>query len=125
MLYPQRFVALAVILLATFLSVGFVHGLWTDRWVSKTASHEALVAEMEKVPLNIGKWEGQTVQDNPDYRPIDDANSYVVRRYINKADGSGASVMITRGRSGPLVIKHLPTECYPSSGYELVGEPTS
>jgi hypothetical protein len=123
MLSPRRFIALVFILLVTLLSVGVVQGLWTDRWVSRIASQEELAAEMEKIPLNVGAWEGKAVQENPDYHPQDAANNYVKRRYVSHTDGTVASIMITRGRPGPIVIKHLPTECYPSSGYQLVGEP--
>jgi hypothetical protein len=123
MLYPRRFIAMAIILLATLVSVGVVQGLWTDRWVSHNASQEELATEMEKMPLNVGAWEGKAFLDNPDYHPRDEANNYALRRYVSHVDGTVATIMLTRGRPGPLVIKHLPTECYPSSGYELVGQP--
>jgi hypothetical protein len=44
-------------------------------------------------------------------------------RYVNRTDGTAVQVMLTRGRPGPMVIRHLPTECYVSSGFELVEQP--
>ena len=120
MLSPSRFVALTLILLGSLLSVGFVHGLWTDRWSSRTGQK---ILEMEKLPLIIGAWEGKPVHQDSDEQVFPDPDTFLVRRYVNHNDGTAATVMLTRGRPGPMVIRHLPTECYPSSGYELVGEP--
>jgi hypothetical protein len=119
MLCPRRFVALAFIILATLLSVGFVHGLWTDRWSSMTASQEI----MEKLPLSLGAWEGKPFHQDSDEQIFPDPSIFLLRRYVNHDDGTAASVMLTRGRPGPMVMTHLPTDCYPNSGYDLVGQP--
>jgi hypothetical protein len=120
MLCPRRFIALTLILLATLLSVGFVHGLWTDRWISRTSQK---ILEMEKLPLIVGAWEGKPVHQDADEQVFPDPGTFLMRRYVNHNDGTAASVMLTRGRPGPMAIRHLPTECYPSSGYQLVGQP--
>jgi hypothetical protein len=122
MAFPGRCIVLSFVVLASFLSVGFVHGLWTDRWVSRGASHDELVAEMEKVPLTFGAWEGKTVYVSS-HPLLPDATNFALRRYVNQKDGTALQVMLTRGRPGPMVIKHLPTECYPSSGFEVVEPP--
>jgi hypothetical protein len=122
MVFPRYFVALVVLLLATLFSVGVVHGLWTDRWTSRNPTHEELVAEIGKVPLTLGAWEGKSLYVSSD--PImPDATNFAFRRYVNRSDGTLVNLMLTRGRPGPMVIKHLPTECYPANGYELVDEP--
>src|SRR5437868_3817102 len=119
----RRFVMLAVVLFATLASVGLVHGLWTERWTSRRASQEELVAEMEKIPLTLGAWEGKSVDEDPTRTPLDAANNYALRRYVNRSNGTVVTVMLTRGLPGPLVLKHLPTVCYPSNGYEILGQP--
>jgi hypothetical protein len=122
MLGSRRFFALAVILIATLVSVSVVHGIWTDRWVAKTGMPSPL--DLEKIPVIAGGWEGKTVE-GPSAQQIlaDGTNNYLVRRYVNHADGALVNVLMTHGRPGPLVMRHLPTECYLASGYELVGEP--
>jgi hypothetical protein len=120
MLCPRRFIAVAIVLLSALLSVGFVHGLWTDRWASGSAEE---IMEMEKLPFVAGAWEGTTIKEDSANRILDTAGRYLSRRYVNHADGTVASMMLTRGRPGPMVIKHLPTECYVSSGFEMVGQP--
>jgi Protein of unknown function (DUF3485) len=119
---PRRFFALAFILLATLVSVSVVHGLWTDRWDAKTGQPCPL--ELEQMPVIVGGWEGKTVEE-PSRQQIlaEGTNNYLVRRYVNHGDGAVATVLLTHGRPGPLVMRHLPTECYLASGYELVGEP--
>ncbi len=107
---PRQFIALALILLTTLLSVGFVHGLWTDRWSSGTAGQET--SEMEK-PLHPDS-EEQIAQD---------PGTFLLRRYVNHNDGTAASVMLTYGRTRPMILSHLPTECYPNTGWNLVGQP--
>ncbi len=121
MLGTRKFILLACVLLATLFGVGFVHGLWTDRWSALNTTAEIL--ELEKMPLTVGDWEGKTVQEDANRQILPDALNYLLRRYVNYKDGTVASVLLTRGRPGPMVIKHLPTECYPSNGYELVGQP--
>jgi hypothetical protein len=122
MVSPRRFIALVFIVLAAFLSVGVVHGLWTERWASIGPSHDELAAEIEKVPLRLGSWEGKT-EEISSHPLMAGATNYALRRYVNHADGTVAKVMLTRGRPGPMVIRHLPTECYVSNGYELVDGP--
>src|SRR5690242_5383246 len=106
-------------MLVTLLGVGFVHGLWTGRWDSGLASGEML--ELEKVPLVVGAWEGKAIQEDAARDVLPDPENFLFRRYVNHSNGNVASIMLTRGRPGPMVIKHLPTECYVSSGYEMVG----
>jgi hypothetical protein len=120
MQFPRRFAALSFALLFTLVSVGFVHGLWTKRW---DASSEQDISEMEKLPMEVGAWVGQTAQDDAAKQLRADSKNFLSRRYVNRTDGAVANVMLTRGRPGPMVIKHLPTECYESAGYQLVGKP--
>jgi hypothetical protein len=121
MQHPLRFLILAFVLLAAIGSVGVVHGLWTERWSNTDTNQE--IAEMDKVPTKVGAWEGKTIWDESTRAALPDAANCLVRRYVNQTDGTVASVLLTRGRPGPMVIKHLPTECYPSSGYDLMASP--
>jgi hypothetical protein len=119
MLYPYRFVGLTIVLLATLVGVGFTHGLWTERWASSAQE----ILELENVPLTAGRWQGTTIEDKSSEQAFGNVNHYLLRRYVNRYDGTVGTVLLTRGRPGPMLIKHLPTECYISAGYELVGKP--
>lgn len=121
MVSPRQFIALAVILLATLVSVGVVHGLWTDRWPERNAG--AAIQEMDSIPLSFGAWEGKGADEDAADAILDINKNSLTRRYVNHTDGTVASIYLTRGRPGPMVIKHLPTECYVSSGYKMVGQP--
>lgn len=121
MSHPFRFIALAFILMSTIGTVGIVHGLWTDRWAQSDDRQQVL--EMEKVPLVIGSWEGASIEKSWVHQRIEDVGDYLTRRYVNQNDGEILNVILFRGRPGPMVIKHLPTECYISNGFELESQP--
>lgn len=126
-MHSIRFVALTLILLATLVGIGIAHGLRTDRWASEVSNASELQA-LEKMPAQIGNegelgsWQGKTIHRDNLREALPDESTTMVRRYVSRENESVA-VLLTRGRSGPMVIKHLPTECYPSSGYDIVGSP--
>jgi Protein of unknown function (DUF3485) len=122
MAYPVRFYVLTATVLVALLGVGIAHGFWTNRWASDQLSDEQM-AEMEQLGLRIGGWEGRTIPREQVREALADTTECMQRRYVNPLDGSSCAVLLTRGRPGPMVIKHLPTECYPSSGFAIVGEP--
>src|ERR1051325_8932422 len=110
MAYPVRFCVLTATVLAALLGVGIAHGFWTNRWASDNLSEEQM-AEMEQLSLRIGGWEGRTIPREQVREALADTTECMQRRYVNPLDGSSCSVLLTRGRPGPMVIKHLPTEC--------------
>jgi hypothetical protein len=116
---PFRFGFLTVAVLATLIGVGVAHGIWTDRW----PADDERQALLEKLPWSVGDWDGKSIKDESSSDALPDADKFLMRRYVNHLDGSVATIMLTRGRHGPMLIKHLPTECYPSAGYETAMEP--
>jgi len=102
------------------VSVGVVHGLWTDRWSTTDASVE--LKELGKLPHIVGKWEGRTVEQSAAQEALPESNRNLLRRYVNRVDGTVADVLLARGRPGPLLMFHTPPECYPAAGYELIGQ---
>jgi len=121
MTHPFRFSALAFVLIGTLGSVGVLHGLWTDRWSEPEEGQS--IAEMEKLPLMIGSWEGKTFEMTAEDRRFYGTGNVLARHYVNQDDGETLSVMLFRGKPGPMVIRHLPTECYISNGYEIESPP--
>ncbi len=121
MAYWFRFVVLALILIVTLGSVGLVQGLWIGRWVQVDQRQE--IEEMETLPHTIGSWDARSGTEKATKPPMDEWSNYLRRRYVKRDDGDLLTVLLTRGKPGPMVIKHLPTECYISNGYELEAEP--
>jgi hypothetical protein len=121
MLYPRRFAILSFLLCASLLCVGVVHGIWTDRWLAP--DDEQVVQELEKLPLRLGNWQGETLASNSANEAIPESRRNLVRRYVNRADGSVADILLGRGRPGPMLMYHTPPECYPAAGFEMVSPP--
>jgi hypothetical protein len=117
---PRRFLILMLVVLTTLVAVGVVHGLWTERWPEET---DQITTEMAQLPLVIGDWGGSPTRDSPAAQALPENARPLARQYVNRQDGTVADILLTRGRPGPMVIKHLPTECYPSNGFEQVDPP--
>lgn len=112
---------LLFILFGTLVSVGVVHGIWTERW--QTVDVDAELQEFRKMPLTVGRWDGKELQQDSAQEALADFRKNLLLRYVNRFDGTSADVLIGRGRPGPLVMMHLPPECYPAAGYDMVGRP--
>jgi hypothetical protein len=94
---------------------GVVHGLWTDRWVEKT-DPDTIAARFETLPLQIGDWEGKTVEVSP--REMQGLSGYLVRRYEHRLTHDVVTVALMCGR--PRIVSiHTPDVCYAASGYEV------
>jgi hypothetical protein len=103
------------------LGSGALHGLWTDRW-QDAASQDAVAAQLAGLPLQIGPWQGTTLEvDQQDLARAGYAGC-VWRRYENRAARDTASVLLVAGQPGRVSV-HTPEVCYKGAGYELVGEP--
>jgi hypothetical protein len=44
----------------------------------------------------------------------------LLRRYVNRVNGSAVLVFLTVGRPGPVVSSHCPDSCYPGAGFDCV-----
>src|SRR5438309_1083097 len=108
----------AAVGLSAVLITGIVHGFWTDRWVV-SEELSACVARLEKIPLDLGEWQGQEVERVPP--ASGGAAGHLVRRYVHQQNGTVVTVAIVCGRPGPVAV-HTPDVCYGASGYD-VGAP--
>lgn len=102
--------------LALIISSGVVSGLWTGRW-STSRELEARVAELGRVPMTIGDWQGQAQTIDPRTLEAGEISGYLLRRYENRRDGRVVSVLLVCGRPGPISV-HTPEVCYSGSGYQ-------
>jgi hypothetical protein len=112
---------LSVLAVAAALTAasGYVHGLYSGRWDDPAALGRA-AARLDRVPLQIGDWEGQA--DELDARSVKMAGfrAYVSRTYKHRRTGASVSVLLACGHAGPLSV-HTPEQCYRGLGYRQQG----
>jgi hypothetical protein len=114
----QRALPYALVL-AMLIASGLAHGLITERW-SEPPDPQAQVAAFSRIPMVIDDWDGRSVDAQEDQLPQEQVGSALLRRYVNRLDGSAVMVFLSSGRPGPMVAAHLPESCYPGAGYHLV-----
>lgn len=103
----------AIVLL---LAVGYLHGLWTDRWGTSPELPRA-VARLDGVPRTVGEWRGEDLELDSNSIEIGGVAGYCYRRYENRSSGSALTVVLTCGRPGPM-SNHTPEVCFRAMGYE-------
>jgi hypothetical protein len=108
-------VALVVLLLSRW-----VEGRWTDHG-AEAALHQA-VADLGRLPLSIGPWQGQDQELDPSDIARARLAGSLWRRYHHAATGQVVSVVLVCGRPGPVSV-HTPDVCYGGAGYEAVSTP--
>lgn len=121
-----RPLALLVLTIGILVAGGYLHGQWTGRWYG-AATFDEIQTDMEKVPALCevcGPWVGHRVKTDLHAILKAEGTPNIWVRYVNKMNGQAVMVYLTCGRPGPMVIKHLPTECYPSSGYQTTKAPS-
>jgi hypothetical protein len=107
--------------LTLLLSVGLVHGLWTERWHASAALEHAC-AQVETVPLEIGDWQGSDVEVDNGLFALAGARAYWARTYTDRRGGGTVLAILMCGRSGKMSV-HTPEICYRGAGYDLLQEP--
>jgi hypothetical protein len=116
--FPMSRLAPYLAALALVVGSGVAHALRTDRW-SPSHSLEARVAELGRVPADVGGWRGRdSTLDRATVR-VAGLSGYLMRVYKGPG-GDVLTVLVICGRPGP-VAAHTPEICYPGEGYEQVG----
>lgn len=114
-------VVLLTIAVAAILVDGYVFGRWTDRWGNSEAVERA-VASLDRVPLMLGDWQGQSMELGAEQAQRAGYAGYWLRRYQRRTDGAVVNVMLACGRAGPLSV-HTPEVCYAGAGYTQTDAP--
>jgi Protein of unknown function (DUF3485) len=102
--------------LVIVIASGIISGSWTDRW-STSGQLAARVAELDRVPMTIGDWQGRALALDRRSIAIGEIAGYLNRRYENWRNGEAVSVLLVCGRPGP-IWAHTPEVCYAGGGYE-------
>src|SRR4051794_16700864 len=100
---------------AAILVDGYVFGVWTDRW-GNTATMERALSQLDRVPLNIGDWQGESLELGAAQAEQAGFAGHWLRRYERRQDGMAVNVMLACGRPGPLSV-HTPDICYAGAGF--------
>jgi len=95
---------------------------------SRYAADKNYLAEcpfpLDKIPRTIDDWHilkgSETVLD-PLTTRITGSTDHVIRTYVDEMTGVVLSVLVLYGPAEP-VMPHTPQVCYPSSGFQPVGE---
>jgi hypothetical protein len=103
--------ALFAVVVALLAGMGVAHGLLTDRWATPDTS-----VALDRLPFAVGDWDGTPV-DPAEGLPAGEAGSILLRRYINRVNGSAVTLFLTTGRAGPIAAAHAPDSCYPGAGF--------
>src|SRR5438552_2440452 len=108
--------------LGILIATGLAHGLLTDRW-GNPPDPQAQTAAYARIPMVIGDWDGTSMEMDENQLSQVQAGSDLLRRYVNRVDGSAVTVYLSGGRPGPVVTDHSPESCYTGSGYHFVAPP--
>jgi hypothetical protein len=100
---------------AAVLVVGYVQGCWSNRW-GNTRAVEQAVERIERVPITIGNWQGNSLELGVREAEQAGFSGYWLRRYERPTDGATVVVMLACGRPGPLTV-HTPEICYAGAGF--------
>jgi hypothetical protein len=100
--------AVVVVLLA---GMGVAHGLLTDRWAPPDK-----YVPLDRLPFAVGDWDGTPV-DDPALLPGSQPGTVLLRRYVNRVNGSTFTLFLTVGPTGTIIISHAPDSCYPEAGF--------
>lgn len=97
------------------LAAGVVHGVWSDRW-NDGADLGAAVAQLERVPLTVGEWQGKRTEHVSD--PRSGLAGSATFLFQHKKSGKMVTVFLACGRPGPVSV-HTPDVCYAGAGFEV------
>lgn len=107
------------VVLAVLIALGLFQHMWNLRAAEANDPAEVM-ASLQRIPLRVTRWEGQ--DDTDDYTDYPAGAIGPIRsiRYVDRAKGETLRILITAGMTGPMLVYHQPTDCYPGIGYELV-----
>ena len=114
----SRFVAILVGFLV-LVSVGVVHGLWTDRW-HQSEDLSLAVERLAELPADLGPWKGLAYEHDAESLALSGASGHYSRSFLDPQTGDRVLVILQVGKPARLSV-HRPEHCYQSAGYAMNG----
>src|SRR5262245_60805371 len=103
-----------VVAAAALIGDGFVHGLWTSRWVTsqelQAACERLTNPEHPAVPLQLGDWQGQEMEIGSVQFKHAGFVAAFQRSYHNQRTGKEVLVLLACGPATRLSV-HTPDAC--------------
>ena len=103
---------------------GVVRAVQSSRHAEDTGYLVECPFPLKTIPVTIGDWKMQgteTVLDDLTTR-ITGSTDHIIRTYVDEMTGVTLSVLVLFGPAEP-VLPHTPQVCYPSSGFQAIGNP--
>jgi Protein of unknown function (DUF3485) len=116
-------IAVAAVLI---VGAGWREWTWTGfpSGISETAEEQEFAKRLEKVPLDIGEWEGTDLEKmGPRERATAGISGELSRSYHNRRTGDTVSMFIVSGNHRQ-IAQHTPNQCYVAAGYTMMSEPS-
>jgi EpsI family protein len=97
--------------------------LFARQWIE---NQQNLASEMKIIPFeqDLGKWKGTDLKLEADVVEMLNPDQIVFRRYQNPTGGSVDLYGAFYGAQGAGRTMHSPLNCYPGTGWEIVGKST-
>jgi hypothetical protein len=99
------------------VAVGFVHGMWTERWNPSQELDDA-IAHLNDLPERVGAWQAQPIEIDAKALQQAGAAGHWLRRFTHARTGASVTIILLCGRTGQMAV-HRPEHCYRGSGYEM------
>src|SRR6266851_5377499 len=109
---------LFIVALILILTTGFVHGMWTGRWLVSHALEEA-TGRLNRAPNDIGNWKASSSEIDANILARARATGSWVRTYRHEDSNEVLTVILLCGRAGPMSV-HRPEHCYNAAGYDSI-----
>jgi hypothetical protein len=106
---------------AVLVLTGLAHGLRSDRW-GVAAEVQAAAARLDKVPAQVGDWEGTPTPLDPQSVRVAQAAGYCSLSFFNRISTERASLLLLCGRPGA-IGSHTPQVCFQGLGLQMQGAP--
>jgi hypothetical protein len=124
---PKARVSSRTWLVITCLLLSLSGGIryWREqRFQNLNAESKSCPFPLKEIPSALGTWRSTGVAAHLDEETLRlaDASDHILRTYTDSKTGESVSVLVVYGLAYS-TFGHLPTVCYPASGYTVMGRP--
>lgn len=81
------------------------------------AYHEEVLEIVESIPIDFGRWTGESIPLPESATSLLNPNALVARRYVHRDKMLSATLMIVQCKDARDMAGHFPPRCYPANGW--------
>ena len=82
-----------------------------------SAYHEEVLEIVESIPIDFGRWTGESIPLPESATSLLNPNALVARRYVHRDKMLSATLMIVQCKDARDMAGHFPPRCYPANGW--------